>query len=891
MTLQHLLMVLCVADLSTASRFEYRRGADHITAPYFNKTTQTETSIFIAPTASPALSILTPTDSSRVIATAPWSTYLDISPTGRDPGPSYLPEAIPYNTTRLASASCTVNVLDASLDWWYPPVYFHPVASVAASWGNYSANSESYTLIPETTTFDATSAIQTAKACTHEWITYTAINYTAQECIRYTEKPTAASTAVLFRSAVPPLPSNLEIAQDQAWLYDGLDIELPPMTTAVSIAPNVTAVETMPTPFVRFSAYEIARGNSTKTIQLGSMHVEPYPQDDVAHHSTTTGVVPSRFMNQITQSACEAGRLVAVVTVIVVVEMYYPRVLGNWWVHPEEPASGWEETTEADWGMFEGISVKAQSQVTKDGGLFTTEMEQGARPTAKPDVVGVSPEPTRAQTVGSIGTVPIVVGPSPAIVVGSQTLWPGGSTATVEGTPVALVPSAAAIVVGDTSFLIPAIPRPGSQMTIGTLGNIPVVVGPSAGVIVGTQTLQPGSGHIIVGPGTTVSLVPTATAVVVGATTSILQQVKSQKSQPSAPPAITLGSKTIVPNAATQYWFAPGQILTPGGTVLVEGTRLSLDISAAFVMVGSSTEALPLESQTIPSRPQLVFGGSTFTALATRVPAEGFQGDSFSTSNRPEQQNVDDEWAGPTFVISGQTLVPGGVPITLSGSTLSLAPSGAFLVIDGSTTHLATPLAAEAVHATPPPLTIGNGVFKPLPGTGTTYQVGAAMLTPGGSVVVAGTTISLAMGATALVINGVTTSLLAQAIPSITNPPLLTIGHETYTAVSGSITAYIIGGQTLTPGGTITVEGTTIVLSPFATELIYGVSGQSKSTALFPATTSSEMKTTAAASASEGQSGGAQAAPTSSSRGVASQLKASFTAFAGAAACMGWLLT
>ena len=40
------------------------------------------------------------------------------------------------------------------------------------------------------------------------------------------------------------------------------------MTMMISIAPNVIAVETMLTPFVRSIAYEIEHENSTETVQL-----------------------------------------------------------------------------------------------------------------------------------------------------------------------------------------------------------------------------------------------------------------------------------------------------------------------------------------------------------------------------------------------------------------------------------------------------------------------------------------------------------------------------------------------------------------------------------------------------------------------------------------------
>lgn len=691
-----------------------------------------------------------------------------------------------------------------------------------SSWSNYPENSKSYTLLPVATTFDAARALESDYPCTYGWTTHTeewADGRTSWACNFYAEKPTAASTAVLFRSAIPPLPSNLEIAQEQGstYVYEGSRSGLPPVTTAITIAPNKTVVETAPTPFVRFQAYEITRGNNTETIQLDYVHVEPYLLEDIAHHETATGLIPNRFVDEVTQLGCEPGRLVAVVTVIFFVEVYYS-LDSNLGSHFEESVSGWE----SDVNLGEALAtMETPPSIIADGDFFTTASMQKPGPTARPDVAVVSPAPIPGQIVGSFGTLPIVVGSSSAVIVGSQTLQPGDLTVTVGGTPIALVPSATAIDVGGTYIPLPAHLKPGVQQTIGTLGELPIVVGPSAVVVVGAQTLQPGGAPIVLGPGTTVSFVPSATAIVFGATTSILQ-VHSPVSQPGLPPS-NMG-------------------------------------------------------------PQLIFGGSTFTALPTRVQVAESRDKTFDDSKVPYRQDEIDGQPGPTFVILGQTLAPGGAPVTVSGSTLSLAPSGAYVVIDGSTTSLATSVVAAAAvvaaaHVTPPPLRIGNGVFTALPGTGTTYQIGAEMLTPGGSVVVAGNTISLAIGATALVINGVTVTVQTEA--TMTNPPLLTIGGKTYTAASGTETKFIIAGQTLTPGGTISVDGTTIVMSPSGTELVYGSSGRSTSTALFPATTTR---------ASEGYGGGAQAAPTSSQQGRALQLRSHFTALVAAAGFVGWLL-
>ncbi|KAF2623814.1 hypothetical protein BU25DRAFT_167203 [Macroventuria anomochaeta] len=909
MVLQYSLVAFFLAPLSTAIRFQGRGSANHTAASYSNSTTKVKSLKSTTATASQTSSIVPSSYYNYVAKTALPSGYVNPRPTDTGPAPIDSYDATLHNYTRTSNASCTVHIPDASIEWWHPATYTHPLATITSVWGNYS-NAKSYTFLLHTTSFDAVSALQTEEVCISGWTTFTEWNWTAWECIPYTEKPIAASTAVVYRTAVPPIPSGREIAMSEVWNYDIILNDLPSMTISISVGPNATTVGTMPTPFVHFTAYEVEHGNSTKTVELSSVYVQSYWRKGIEHDVTATGPVPGGFMDQIPQSACYVGILQAVVTVIIFVEMFYINqpTFAPGIVHWESSALGWDD--EAPLGVMDQTLTSIQSHIMTDWNLSGTMTEpvgprtteqQNPAPTVKPGVVSdprKETKPAQVQTVGTVGTAPAVVGPSSVVVEGSQTLRPGGPAVTVSGTPVALAPSATAIVAKGTSLPLLHNQKPGQQQTVGTFGTIPVVVGPSLVVVVGTQTLQPGGAPITLGPGTTVSLAPSATALVIGGTTSILPQIVNVAPQAAAPPVLTIGPTTFVPNAATQFFIGPGQTLTPGGTAVIDGTKVSLDSSAAFIVIGSSTQILlssgSASVQVNNVQPELVFGDSTFTALPTSSRSEGSPGNCPSDPKKSQQQNqnsqINQDGSGPTFVISGQTLAPGGAPITVSGSTLSLAPSGSFLVIDGSTTSLVIPAVVAAAHITPPPLTIGNGVFRPLTGIGTTYQIGTALLTPGGSIVVAGTTISLAPGATALVVNGVTTTLSAQAQPIITNPPLLAIGSQMYTATPGTGTTFVIGGHTLTPGGTITVDGTTIVLSPQATELVYGSSGRSTSTALFPATTTRGTRTASSASASERQSGGGQAAPTSSREGRAWRPGSSISAPLGVVGCLGWLL-
>lgn len=63
----------------------------------------------------------------------------------------------------------------------------------------------------------------------------------------------------------------------------------------------------------------------------------------------------------------------------------------------------------------------------------------------------------------------------------------------------------------------------------------------------------------------------------------------------------------------------------------------------------------------------------------------------------------------------------------------------------------------------------------------------------------------------------------ATALPDFSkSPPALTIGEQTITA--DSLGKYLLGNQTLTRGGVITVSGTTISLAPNASDVVVGTS-------------------------------------------------------------------
>ncbi|KAK1920061.1 hypothetical protein P3342_002357 [Pyrenophora teres f. teres] len=834
-------------------------------------------------------------------------------------------------TTPTSNAACTINIPNANVDYWFPATYSYVVATMTTDILNFT-NAKSYTLVPNPTPFDVSFALEHDWACTTTESYYPEDDYTITMCEAYKGKPTAAITSVAYRSSgIAPFPAGNVIPVSDATLYDVYNPESFPLATVtITLAPNITQIQTSATPFAYFTAYEVESGNTTETIQLRSVQAYPYWLKGIEDESTATGPLPDGFLEQIPHSACDAGHLQAVVTVIIVVDLYYQNrpLLNPLIIHVESSVLGWGESPVVvnNWGDEPPHSLPVTVTDWDLPNTDTKPTSASIKPNNRPEPVPATqvrggsgdghnilnpPEPTRT-TLGSIGTNPVVLGPSSVFVVGSQTLQVGGSPIDIGGgTFVSLAPSATAIIVNGMTSMLPQAPpprlppvltigsstltanaatqffvdsgqilTPGGVATIGgqvvSLGqsasyvvvagstqvlpagpesapvatNPPqIVVGgstisaqatqtrPNGGsnqnnpgigptFIISSQTLIPG-GFAITVSGTTLLLAPSAGVVVINGVTSTL---KGAAVPVATPPTITVGNNVFSPLPGSGNTFViAGQTLAPGGSAItVSGTTLSLGPSASFVVANSATLTLgsPVTQANVP--PTITIGNAVFSAL-------------------PEP-------SGPTFIVDGQTLIPGGPAITALGTTLSLAPSASFVVINGATSALANP----SLLTTAPPLTIGDATFRPLPGTGTAYVIGSALLTAGGFVVVSGTTISLAAEATALVIDGQTSIISPLAQPIVTNAPLLTIGTETFTAVSGGGTAFIIRGQTLTPGGTITVYGdggrTTISLASGATELIYGISGRSTRTALFPATTTRSQSVTSTSDARAGSS-------------------------------------
>ncbi|KAI9778133.1 MAG: hypothetical protein M1839_008342 [Geoglossum umbratile] len=242
----------------------------------------------------------------------------------------------------------------------------------------------------------------------------------------------------------------------------------------------------------------------------------------------------------------------------------------------------------------------------------------------------------------------------PDLTMTSQTLTAGDPVTTADEAPFS--PTAAATVSASTTPLDSV----GTALpVIIVIADTPIAIPPSASsIVIGSQTLLPGSPAITISE-TPISLVPGAANVIVGSNTIPL--TPASPGILASPPIITIAGTPITIPPSVSSLIIGGQTLFPAGpAITVSGTLISLAPSASYILLGS-TNTIPLPKPTNPaylmtSPPLLTFGSSTYTA------------------NSLSQ-----------FIIGGQTLVPGGPAITVSGTRISIA-SGATSVVVGTST-------------------------------------------------------------------------------------------------------------------------------------------------------------------------------------------------------------
>ena len=301
------------------------------------------------------------------------------------------------------------------------------------------------------------------------------------------------------------------------------------------------------------------------------------------------------------------------------------------------------------------------------------------------------------------------------IVIGTQTLVPGGAPITAGGTVLSLGPSASAVVInGRTSILADTDTAAAPPAAI-TVGSSIIAEDSASQFVIGSQTLVPGGAAIVVGSQTLSFASSTSAIVVNGQTLAITTPA------PNHPvPVITIGSMVYSENNASQFVIG-SQTLIPGAAAITVGSQtLSLASSGSAVVVDGKTLVISTPSSG-PSAPVITIGSAIYT-----------------------------ENSASQFVIGSQTLVPGGEAITVGTETVSLDSSVGSIVVNGQTFSIATPTSTGTGE---PVITLGSSVFAEI--SASEFIIGTQTLYAGGSAItVDGTILSLAPSGSTIVLNG-----------------------------------------------------------------------------------------------------------------------------------------
>ena len=255
--------------------------------------------------------------------------------------------------------------------------------------------------------------------------------------------------------------------------------------------------------------------------------------------------------------------------------------------------------------------------------------------------------------------------------------------------------------------------------------------------------------------------------------------VNTLPSSPSSPPAVSSNpAYNLDPSSNVAIGSETAQT---GSPVTIVSTPTSSALSNSYIVVGSSSIAVALQT---PALKVFTFAGQTYTANSASA-----------------------------FVINSQTLDPGSA-VTISGKAVSLPPSATYVLIGSSELPFLT--------ETPPPtiLTFAGHTYSA--NSASDFAIGGQVLTPGGAITISGIPVSLPTSSGVAIIAGSTVPLITPGAAA----EGLTFADQTFTANSAS--DFVIDGQTLTPGGVITVSGTRISLAQ--TDVVVGTSTEGLAT-------------------------------------------------------------
>lgn len=247
------------------------------------------------------------------------------APTGAAPVHSGIPRPAMNGTCQGA----TVNLVDASLDWWYTKTYTHIDSTFLIQFNN-NHSATGWTLVPALSTLNITSAIANPTC-----ISQTAYNMnTSETMLKYscwdTPTPVAAATTTVEQTAYMSI--NATSAKGSI-----PSVAITPTPAALTIGNSTKSVSSGP-PVVYFSKYEVVSKRPTRhwngdmrcleTTQAHNLSRplsfeysgEDHVNGSVAAEDGVSGVIHFAVLRALGQDTASAGSFVASPTVVVVVK-------------------------------------------------------------------------------------------------------------------------------------------------------------------------------------------------------------------------------------------------------------------------------------------------------------------------------------------------------------------------------------------------------------------------------------------------------------------------------------------------------------------------------------------------------------------------------------------
>lgn len=672
------------------------------------------------------------------------------------------PQPTAYSTSS-SNATCsgaTLNVLEASLDWWYTKTLYYAVSTFSVQF-NSNDSATGWTVLPATTTFDVESALSVSD-CSATPTFVSSLNTTRyQQTCTPQDSPVAAETTIITQTAFKDPPARTGNGSIP-------NVVITPKPASISVSEAAQTPYAQGTPFVFFSQYEIV-SKSVTTYENGSAGcaeaTQTYTMDEpfsfeyegadvngsLSVNEGVVGDVNPALLGLVGQDTAVAGSWVAEPTVVLLVQkVFVAQAALAATAEPTAPSLDTPTPTPPPFVTLAPTGPQGPPKITNSPRIESSQSEL-----LVPTPPGDDHQPTDVgpaeQTQGSNG---------------------GGGQGSPDqgGRPfTSLVAFIAHIAHSETTLQVPAAP---TQNVITTQIDGQTVTATRASAVEDNSGQQGGFGGLIGAinsaaqqpPAPTNALDvlteamatfpghnPTANAIIngMGGPASNGGGGGSPQAQednlPGGSRAITVGDAVITPDAYNAYDMGHGATLTPGGTAVMDGTTISLDAGATIAVVDGVTQRL--------ASPAHATGGP-----AADIPL-------ITVDRAAVTPNAATEYS----IAPGATLTPGG-SVVVDGTTMSLDSAATALVVNGVTQTLASP-------------------------------TGGAGAIPAGAASASGT----AGGA------GVTTK-----------PPILTIDGRTYHAINGG-TTYVIDGETLTMGGeeTVTIDGTAyeVSLAPEATRL------------------------------------------------------------------------